>query len=537
MNEKKDYIEIPEEVKQLQLRSLEILFYLSEVEQLEVLTQYIVDYAQRGNYTHEILQYMQKILKHFRSISDTTQLNYAMVTAHLAHESSELEEKCRLLEELYSLTHNKECLGIIVEFTARLTVELCTIIEYSTPEETLQEKRRYLERIAKLITHPKATAKLVDLYAHALFNQTVDEKELKQKRKYLHRLYMLFMRDLGENNLLVFLAKALVNLAHIETEPRYNRFYMATLQKLSESWRRTTEVEEIYARGLLNALHDTKDDDARIQLLKSFQKLMERAQADSVTLLYAEALYEVSCDTTDVQLRLFCVEHVLQLIKDQKEGQKELYRVASMILFNQSLHEPKIEDKRIWLNELERYSSLSNYDAEVMRQYARELVNLAVEDPDLEKRQEYIETLRKMANQKNTTPGVILEFMKSLLNQALNSKTPNRREVLAEMMMLAEKSNYKNPEVKPHLQAEFNCVYAEGIVLNIGLETEFERQITLLKKIPSLSDFKQSLYFSIFGDILEDVLRTKQINVMIRRQLEAVYQDFKDIQKILNEES
>ncbi len=531
MNREKSHSLNQNETQLLRLASLDYLFEYLQNAQLEVFTQILLEHVQKGKNPRPIYQNLLSVLKHFEWVSEKTIVNYVTLTSYVIQTSSDIDEKRRLVNKLNELTYAPECLTQILEYVAKLHVGLCLALENLPKEETLPEKRRYIEKIAKLLKHPNTTSTVANTYAQALFNQMIDESELPQKRKCLYHLYRLFVENRGTSETLSFVCKALVNIGHAETESLRKRFYLHVLRNISECSRSTPEVEVIYSRGLQNALQDTKEDTERIATLSLLQNLLMKGNMNpEVYMVYVNSILQVLCETSDNNVRRHCIGLLLQLVEKDAYPLPEVFPLVSKALFNQIFYEEEITERRAYLQKLEQCVELSNFHVAVMYEFARALVNLAVDDPDLEMRKRYIAKQRELAKREDVSAKVILEVMKSLLNLALNPKTENRRNVLNELLELAEK-DYSWQQETSEVYADFRCLYANAILLRISFEMELEAQMLLLQKMPPMSQIIQSHYFAIFGKIFNDLIQTEKMDITMKYQLKKVFQEYKDTQK------
>jgi len=511
----------------LMLNSLQFLFRLLEEEQIENFTRRILILMRDEDFTLQQQRKFREVLKKVASVTEQATVNYAVATAVIAAETSDLEEKRVLTQSLIQLTRPLDCGAEILEISSRAVVNLMT--ENELP---LSEKKQLLNQLHTMTLRKNATLSVTDAYAQGLFNMTVDEPTLKGKRELTNRLKTLVMLEKGTEFTMVPAAKALVNLACITTDFSERKSCLNDLEAMMEKSQANREIMHIYAKGLINYIGD--ETNLGIFRQEYFEKLEKMAQADDATWIirgvYAQALLSMALNTENIYEKRRYMRQMMKLV-EMPECMPEIFITAARAMFNHQIDESSLKCKKDCIARMEMILERSGNARHVLREYARSIVNLAVDDPVYAHKREYSEKLRKLSETKGASLDIVLEYAKSLINLAFTDESAEQKvQDLTTLLNIDREIHYTRTDLAETTSVDYICMKAEALALMIQLEPHPVERRKLLRRIPKVETFKTSDYLSVFANIYEEAMQ-KEADWSVKHEMADF---FETVLKVMN---
>lgn len=487
----------------LKLSSLQALFRTLEEEQIENFSRRILFVMRDGDLTLPQERIIRKILQKIALLSNETIVNYAVATAVISEETTDLAERRELVQALIDLAQSVKHSSSLLEIAARATVNL--MAEKDLP---LEAKKELLTVLHQLTLARNASPDIINIYAQGLFNMVVDDPTLQGKRACVHQLRTLAVYGKGTVFTLIQAAKAHVNMAYLTDDEKERLNCLSTLEFLSHKPLADSEVKNIYAKGLLNFIVEESNQETLRN--RYFQKLKKLAQVPDVTWFiresYAQALLKMALLTESIHEKRFYMLQMLDLV-EMAGCTPDVFVIAARATFNHLIDETFLKHQKECITWLENILERSGQSPLVMREYARSLVNIAIEDPDYKNKRLYSEKLQALTKTKDVSLDVVIEYAKSLLNLALvNESQEQKNQDLKTLMSIDETIHYTRTDLYEKTEIDYICVKAEAVAMMIPLEPDPCKRIELVNELPDIEEFNESNYVGIFLDICKDAV-------------------------------
>ncbi|MCR5163193.1 MAG: hypothetical protein K6C40_04150 [Thermoguttaceae bacterium] len=487
----------------LKLKSLQTLFRSLEEEQIENFSRRILFVMRDGDLTLPQERIIRKILKKTAFLTDETIINYAVATAVISEETTDLAERRELVQALIDLAQTVKHSSSMLEIAARATVNL--MAEKDLP---LEAKKELLTVLHGLTLARDATPDIFNIYAQGLFNMVVDDPSMQGKRVCAHQLRTLALYGKGTVFTLIQAAKAHVNLAYLTDDERERINCLSTLEFISHKPLADSEVKLIYTKGLMNFILDEKNQETFRN--RYFQKLKKLAQAPDASWdireAYSHALLNMALQTENLREKRLHMREIMKLV-EMPGCIPDIYVTAARAIFNHLIDETSLKRQKDCITWLEIILERSGQAPLVMREYARSLVNIAIEDPEYTNKRLYSEKLQELTKTKDVSLDVVIEYAKSLLNLALvNESKEQKAKDLKTLMSIDETIHYTRTDLYEKTEIDYICVKAEALAMMIPLEPDPSKRIQLVDQLPDIEEFNESNYVGIFLDICKDAV-------------------------------